>query len=481
MKTISKPAEIIGMYLNDNGDLYNTTNFLLEEKFSKYMPVLELYKLNTTAEVVLTDGHNKSNEIVSYDRCVSGKSLSPDVVRSKRVDITHNDVYMGPIRIVINLTSNDVTINDENEFRKTFNRIKQDKLEEFAGKLVVFTTYTLNTPTHINDLTGMGDYLTILISKLENKTNPRVKATKRVLSYAASNWHKFNKKTNGLIANSIKIVAVTVIDELELKQGDLFVEDLDWVISNDNILSIPFNPTAVIGNTGIKDIQNIFPENSFMCYIVDNEDRIGDRYINVAGHVKRINKIKNKAMPNGLYFADKGSADPTGEMFCKLENIDEGGFVYKSIEEANDGANVRKRYMDEIENAKARLENTKIENTAEVMRLKTEHEREINKLKADAARLSADFDLEKANMERELLEKKKILEETKSHNEMERDTYKTRHESYKHDIDLHAMRNKHYYETERYRRDSALEGWKTAAATLGIASTLLLIWNKLNN
>ena len=43
------------------------------------------------------------------------------------------------------------------------------------------------------------------------------------------------------------------------------------------------------------------------------------------------------------------------------------------------------------------------------------------------------------------------------------------------------MRSKHHYETERYRRDSTLETLKTAAAVLGVASTVILVWSKLKN
>ena len=481
MKTVSKPATVIGMYLTDSSDLYNGNKLCMPSKHHKYIPIVGLVKINSAAELTLTDGNNISNEIVSYDRCTSGKSLSPETVRSKRIDITHNDLYMGPIRIVLNLSNKDISVSDEREFRKTFNKIKQDKLEEFAGKVIIYNIYTLNTPQHILDLTGNGDYFTTIINQLENKNNPKIKEMLTVYSYARDNWHMFNRNINGLIANSIKVVTLTIIDETELRDNDIFISELDWLISTKDINNLPLNPAGIIGNTAIKDIQHIFPENSFMCYIVDNEDRIGDRYINVAGHVKRISKVKNKSMPNGLYFADKGSSDPAGEMFLKLEDIDNGEFVYKSIEEANDGANVRKQYMDEIERAKAQLENSKVENSAEVIRLKTEHEREISKLKADAARLAANFDLEKANMERELLERKRALEETKGNNEIERDTYKTRTDVYKYDMDMASMRNKHYYETERYHRDSTLETLKTAAAVLGVASTVILVWSKLKN
>lgn len=481
MKTVSNPSKVVGMYLSDTGDVYNKTRIRIEDKYSGYMPLVNLIKLNLSAELTLSDSVSKTNEIVSYDRRTSGQALLKDVIRSKRLDITQNDVFMTPIRIVLNLTHKDITISDDSEFRKTFNKLIQDKLEQFAGKVVILSLYTVNTPEHLYYITGNGDCYESVINQLEAKNNVKIKETIKVYQYVRDNWFRFNTTLDGTKANSVKVVSITVIDEVDLRDNDLFISELDWLVSNRDIVSMPANPAAIIGNSGIKDLQRMFPDHSFMCYIVDNEDNIGDRYMNVAGHVKRISKIKNKAMLNGLYFADKGSGDPAGEMFCKLEDIDNGDFVYKSLEEANDGANIRKRYLDEIEHAKAQLENTKLESSAEMIRVKTECEREVNKIKAESARAAATFELEKATMERELLERKRTLEETKNTNEIERDTSKTRSDVFKYDMDIKSMRNKHNYETERYVRDSALEGWKTAAATLGVASTLLLVWTKLNN
>ena len=481
MKTVSRPSEVIGMYLTDNGDIYSKGKICLDEKYEGFMPIVNLVKVNHTSEITLSDTVSKSNEIVSYDRRTSGQQLLKQIVQSKRIDITQNDLFMGPIRIVLNLTNKDITISDESEIRKTFGKMIQDKLERFAGKVLIMSIHTLNSQDLIYNMTGNGDYYGTIISQLETKNNIRLKETVKLYKYARDNWYKFEDSTHGTKTNSVKVVSLHTIDEIEIRENDLFISELDWLISNKNIISIPANPAAVIGNSGIKDIQSLFPEHSFMCYIVDNEDRIGDRYMNVAGHVKRISKLKNKSMPNGLYFADKGSGDPAGELFCKLDEIDNGGFVYKSIEEANDGANVKRKYLDDLEHARAQLENTKIENSAEMLQLKNEYEREISKIKADSARRDAEFELVKAEMEQKLLERKRSLEEIKFSNEADREHYKTRSEAFKYDMDMRSMSNKHNYETERYQRDSALEGWKTAAATLGVASTLFLVWSKLIN
>ena len=251
MKTVSKPATVIGMYLTDSNDLYNGSKLCLASKYDKYLPVVGLVKINSAAELTLTDGNNISNEIVSYDRCTSGKNLSTDVVRSKRIDITHNDLYMGPIRVVINLSNKDISVSDEREFRKTFNKIKQDKLEEFAGKVIIYNIYTVNTPQHILDLTGNGDYFTTIINQLENKNNPKIKEMLAVYSFARENWHMFDKNINGLIANSIKVVTLTIIDETELRDSDLFITELDWLISTKDINNLPLNPAVIIGNTAI--------------------------------------------------------------------------------------------------------------------------------------------------------------------------------------------------------------------------------------
>lgn len=495
MKTLHSSSDAIGVYVTDSKELYNTATFRVhvEERHRGYIPLFDLFTLNHTAELRFTDTVDKAKEIVSYDRTLSNKTLSKDVVRSKRIDITQNDVYMSPIRIVLNFTNKDITLSDDSEFRKTFSRLEQDKFEEYSGKVLIFTVYTLNTPTHIYDTTGNGNYFEPIINTLSNKNNPKLIDTVKAYKFANDNWFRFNKRDNGLIANSIKVISLQVIPEEEFAKEPVWLENLGWVVSNETIFNLQDNPAAIIGNTGIKDIREIFPNNSFMCYLVDNEDFIGDRYINVAGHVKRINKIKNRSMPNGLYFADKGSSDPTGEMFCKLEDIDKNEYVYKSIEEANNGANLRKRYTDEIETAKTQLEAIRIEASADLIRVKAEHEIEIARLKAELEREKAvtereraQVDREKSKAEIESIDRKREFETVKNNNEIvknnidvERDAAKLISDVFKHELDKRSLGNKYQYETEKYRRDTTVETLKTLAAVAGLVSTGILIWNKI--
>lgn len=477
MNHVNIQMKTVGFYCTDSEDIYNgsTLRAVIEDKFTSYLPVVNLFNINQAAEVKFTNTINKGSEIVTYNKGVSTKNLDDSTIRSKRIDITQNDLFMGPVRMVLNFTSRPVTIGMGGELRKTFARLNQDKFTEQSGKLLVFSIYTLNTPSFIYDTYGNGNYLETMSNYLDGKVGEEVSEMREIYKYAESKWHKFKRLNNGCMPNSIKVICLHEIEEELLSAGNQqYITNLGWVIGNVDLVNLNDNPQTEINSFGNKDLRAAFERNSFLCYIVDNNDQISDRYINIAGHVRKISKVKNKAMVNGLYFvATDNDSSRDNEIICKLEDIDDSEYVYKSIEEANEGANVRQKYKDELDIAKAKLETAKIEASSEIIRIKADHERELGIVKAEAER-------NKAQREAESLDKKIDHENKKFNIDIEREQLRAELDFYKGTMDKGTMDKKYHYETKRYERDNFVETLKTVGAVAGLAATIFLVYKKAN-
>lgn len=474
----------IGVYLTDSSDLYNGINqrVHVEDKYKGYLPILNMFSINGSAEVIFSDTRDKSKEVISYNRCLSNKNLDSETIRTKRIDITHNDLYLGPIRILLNYTSQAVTVNMANEYRKTYPRIQQDQFEEYMGKIMIFSIFTLNTPALIQATTGNGNYLEAMYNKLKHRPGDEIKEMYSVYEYAESKWPLFKQLPNGCIANSIKVVCLQIVDEKEImNQPDhhIYLRNLDTCISFDNLLEIKENPSTQIKGIGGREIQSIIKNNSFICYLVDNNDMVSDRYINLAGNVKKINKIKDGTMVNGLYMihtGDDGKSDM--EMLCTLEDIDKNEFVYRSVEEATNGANIRQKYKDEVELSK-------VERESLISKLKQEHDLQLLKMKADHEKNKLEMEerlhaikLESESKKSEVVDKKTHHESTKYDLDSQREILKLESELEKYRMDKMSMRSKYYHDERRHERDTTVETLKTIGAVAGLAATGFIIYKK---
>ena len=95
MKYLLNKPRIVGMYLSEYGNIYNDMNkrtFINKDEFAGYIPVLNLFSINSNEDVKFADGLNKDNEIVSYNRAISSQKLGPTIARKKKLDVTHNDL-----------------------------------------------------------------------------------------------------------------------------------------------------------------------------------------------------------------------------------------------------------------------------------------------------------------------------------------------------------------------------------------------------
>lgn len=471
------------MYISDNGSLYSNgdankkTTFITSE-FSNYIPILELIEINHRKELTFANGINKNEEVVTYHKGLSGRNFTPDVIKRGNIDVTANDLFMGPMTIFLNFTNLCLTVVSGKEFRKTFVPIYNDKLQEFQGKVIIINLHTLNNPKNIQDMTGISNYLDSLYEKYKHRSSPNFEEMKEVIKFANEKWSETKIYNASIISNSLKVATMIELTDsniLTALDQTVYLPDQDYSISTNNILEAQEHPTSSNPSLNNQNVNKEIRKNSFTCYIVDNNDSISDRYINIAGTVKKISKFKDHNLVDGLHIITvDAEGKQQSEVVSDLNQLDNNRYVYKSLEEANAGADIRIQYKDNIELAKVELEVNKLEKSNEGVEIKALYDlilkqNEINKQEYNTA-------LEQIKSELKLKE-----EQFKSKQERESIKDKRSYDTFKYDMERRSHTTKTDYEETKYQRDSFVEGLKTAGAIAGVLATGYVIYKKMNS
>lgn len=486
---------VIGMYLSDSGSLYNTSNntsnSVIETEYSQYLPILELFDFDSKRELRFVDGVSLTNEIQTYNRNLPGSKLNDTVIRRSKLDVTQNDLFLGPIRILLNFSQHNVTMVTNDNIRKTFVPLQSDRMGDFEGKVLIMSIHSLNTPTMIHNLGGPSNYLEVLFNQFKNNSNPNNVTFKAITEYANRHWSSVKMMDRLSKSNSIKLVTLVEVDiamhstSVRGKSStDLYILGQDVMLSYDDIITCKQHPKFT---DPIKELSSTsLLENSFVCYIVDNEDMIGDRYTAFAGKALKVPKCKSPVLLNGLYIiAIKENGEKNEEEFIRLEDIDNSPYVYRTFEEALEGSDIKTKYKDQIEQARLSLEDTKINSSKELLRLKSEYETNMFKLKEQ-------YETTINNMQIQLAEIKSNTDATKATNDIKITEKKTAADDFKTTLELMmlerkqryediSLRNKTDYEVNRYHRDTTLETIKTVSALAGAVAAGYLIFSKLQN
>jgi len=485
MKTINIKPKILGMYLSDTKKVYTSADPSQNSFFTKegvnYLPILNMFEIKSYEDIVFCDGKLTTNEINTHNTTVANKNniyLDQDYIEKTRIDITQNDLLLGPVNIVLNLTDYNITIGLSNEYRKTYKGIKSAPLSEYNGKVIILSITSFNNPKMIHNTFTYSNYFTTLIDKFRAKNNSKYSEIIEMLEYLNTTWGDAKLKYRLEGGSCIKLVTAIEVDIGDIVNDSaktIYVPNKGMTISTEDIVAMPDHPgTDAIFNTG--DIKEYIRNNSFICYIIDNNDKISDRYINIAGHVTKIMKFKNPNMVSGLYFLRTSDTGKTSsESICKLEEIDSNNFVYKSIEEANEGADIRSKYKDSLEKAKQELESLKLDKTNEGLLLKSELERKNLELKLDYETKLKEQMLEH---EREIQELRINLEHNKINNEETTFKNKAEYETFKHFIEEMSLKTKKNYEEDKYKRETTVETIKTVGSIAGLVIGLYTIYTK---
>lgn len=168
---------------------------------------------------------------------------------------------------------------------------------------------------------------------------------------------------------TFKVDIYTDIKEDKLNDyRNVYVKDKDVFISSENIDSAenhPFSDRELHGERYLSMIQGNENALQFIIEIIDNNDNIGNRYINFAKEIHRIRPTKDPNREDGVYLL---VTDNTPDRSIKnvkrvpIDKADELYGLYKNMDDARSGGDSKLIYSKEIETLKYESEKLKTRN-----------------------------------------------------------------------------------------------------------------------
>ncbi len=484
MKAVTCKRYILGMYLSDSGNIYTeseATRFLPNEKFACYLPILKLWKLNTDDQVVFTDGKNKDGEIETYNSRLSGNRLNAQAIKTKKLDVSHNDLVFGNTNLIINLTRYNVTAQDRGAGLQLVVPVHNTKLEPLTGKLYIITCHTYSNPLWVKEKQGIGNYLQTLYEQSKLSPGP----DSDILEYLNEKWCGVGVPQALTVSNTIKVFTMYEITEQDLvNYKTLLVSNFGSRFSLEKIINVPHD-VPLHDSLGIGEMSDVLTRNAFNCYIVDNNDTISDRYCVIAGQVKKIEKIKDRNQTSGLYmFHTDYNKKPYLEKISSLDDIDNNPHIFKDAESAKTGADLKTRYVDEVEKARRENEMTRLEAERENLLQKQGLAEHIARLEKEAKerelRHAEEVRQREVKYAEQMAEIKRAVENNKLHNQVRGNDSGFLFDLYKHQHDMRMLDSKSHYQEREYERDSTIETIKTVGAIAGLGLGIWTIASKMN-
>lgn len=478
---IARAPRIIGAYLTDHAKIAPVQK---EQTFwaadgEKYLPVLNLFKLDDRAELMLSDVDNPANDIETFNGKDVRYNLSKSVVNKKRLDVHAGDLLIGGVRMVLNFMDQPVTMKTRSDIPKLFMPLVNEQLKEWRGKLLILSFHSFNVPQTIKELTGIANYFENLrlekIQKGEGKTTPA-----RMLEYLSRCWQSYKpEQAVNVISNSIKLAMVHEYQPADFMSGGLEVED---VFCNEsgmsfrrsaNVLEVATHPKHNDTLLANRQIVQSMRENGISCFIVDNDKRLSERFINFVGSVRKIPQVVDFERPEGLYITTVDGQKSLGaDAFIPLSDIDSCRYIYKSHEEALEGADVRQQAQQHHELSKLEMNVEAAQLQQQALKMRHQFEEQIRNLEMDAKRRQMEQDAYIRDMEtrhQETLRNFKIQEEANK--------FHTNSEKFR--FDLIGMENKHNYEAAKYDRDTTIETLKTVGSVAGLLAGGYVLYKQL--
>jgi hypothetical protein len=196
-------------------------------------------------------------------------------------------------------------------------------------------------------------------------------------------------------------------DDIVRNGGILYLAELDLVINvtkEDWKTLHPYSDAAtryqlIEAETNVNNTERF----GYSMYLVSNDGRYKDKYINIGGFVYRVPSTKNKSLRDGVYLCSTGPVDNDATMPMPLavhytfEDAQEKLKLYDSAEEADklgDQLAEREREIKELQ-----VKYRELEHELKIERM--EFEQEIEEKKREYERVSLDRQREQSNLEHE--------------------------------------------------------------------------------
>lgn len=483
MHVVEKEKDFYGIYLPDDDNSYRGgVKFKKTSGMSKYIPIWNEVKLSLGSDIVLTDGANKYEEVSTYNRHSTTKFLLDSKVKENRIDVTHNDLMIGPVKFLFNFTLKDISLKDENGLVKTFSPIVNNKMEEFYGKVVIFEITPINLPQTVRQRTGVENYLLSMSNLYHKSGNKKLIKTAKMYDFISEHYREeLENNPNDPKANSIKVVSMIALEGLDietLSREDIYLSEWDLVLSYKNISEMSDNPKASLGGLDPSEMNLVIKENSIVTYINDPDNELSDRYISVIGKVIKVPVIKSPHKAKGFYIVMPEEGDSHGHVYT-LDGIKDSKYIHKSKEEALTGADLNELYKKENDRLKSELDREKIESERERSILQIEHDKTLLKLREDLERIKQETALEQHELNLERARTDSELNVNKNESEALKEVMKAINEGNKQRWEEKGHARKDVYEAKKYERDNSLETLKTMAGIAAVVTTGILLYRKL--
>jgi hypothetical protein len=246
------------------------------------------------------------------------------------------------------------------------------------------------------------------------------------------------------------------IQEVRQYGGSVYFHDVDLLISTLPQAQAPLHPYSEQGmlRTACVDVhRSNLGRFGFSIEIVDNQGRIGDRYMNIGGHVTHIPAGVNPRKLDGIYIG--WNQGVTGRL-----DVPETIFKCYDPEVADQEFKLFRSYS----------EAERFGNGDEARR------EELAKLEHSTALLRAELQAEKAKADRKALEMEQAMSTLKHENEMltrSRDEVLSRRN---HDMEIERQKVKDHYESRSYQRKDDSEVVKVLPAiVVGVGAVIMAI------
>ena len=466
--------EPVAMYITDAGIIGNFTgapSFWTSLKENRYFPLLDLISIKSKSELRFTTGEGISGDLIAYNEHTSSQRLSKAIINRSKIDVTSNDLFVGGIMMCLNFTKYNVTVVSDFGIPKMFRPLDSDNFPEYDGELVFFRIHTLNSPQSVRNVHGQQNYLENIFADRSGAVTPNERESVAVIQFVLNNLHSNKSVTDAAVSDTLKVVTVFKVreEEFQLRSSgehkDVYLHNKGLLLSLHTPTGVSVHPALKEALTNDRDVLEAIKANGVSCFIIDNDDAIGDRYFNFAGQVIKIPKLKSKENVNGLYV---GSIDNSKhfsvENITDLDKIDENKYVYKSAEEALDGADLKTKYMEQSEMRKIiraeEAQNSKLEYEARYRELDEKSRARINELEEESrkSKLQHEDEIRKMSVQLEKLN--------------------TEGNAQKHNLETETMYRKNQFEATKYERDNFIETLKTVGAVAGLALGIFALMSK---
>ena len=406
-------SKIVSMFMTNNGSIFKGNGY------DEYLPLLEEFEFKPTSELKLVHKKDVYLNIDTYDSTTSNKQLNDEIKRTKKIDISSNDVLVDGSEIVLNFTDRNIVVYNKYNIPHLCLPLENKVLrEKYRGNIIILTIHRLNNPNIISDIFNNDkSYIKVLKEAVRYKKNNKYDEFKKVIDFVDENWDKVDYFSNDFRSSSIKVITVSKVDGNSFMPGNekytnaLFLINKSLLFTCDSIYHHKDNP--YVGNdVDLAQFKvNVIPGSKFI-YIVDNKDKLNindDCSINVEEHYT-------------------------------LEELDKSNFIYKTIEEAETGADKTTLLAQQNKARELELQSKTIENQNASILLK-----------------KADFEEKSLLLKQKYEEMKTKLEESAL---LEKFFYDKNHYKMKND-----------YEEDKYKRDTTVETLKTIASVAGVIAT----------